>query len=115
MRSDADPARQIRERAIRSHSHEPEAGPCLVGKFVRPGHQRSPDDLIDCDDHREHRQHAEQLGEPIAALDREAHIRTEAVQPKVVLPQYKSFAHHQKEPAARHRHHAVPEQARHGE
>ena len=46
----------------------------------------------------------------VARIGRGLQIRAQAGQAKVAIPQHEHLARHQKEPAARHRHHGVPDQ-----
>ena len=89
--------------------------PCflLEPKTIRPGNQRSEEQLIvDQDDHQHRADRPSDRGE-VAPLDGESDVRANARQHDRGVADSNCLRSHDKEPAARHRHHHVPNELRH--
>ena len=105
--SDARAAQQIEEPG----RHRLGLAALLHPELLRPDHDRTPEELIERDDHqRSWRATAAAMARRVAARHRDAHVRAEAGQAEVLIAEDERLAHHQEEPAARHAHHAVPDE-----
>ena len=71
--------------------------------------------MVHGDNHHEHGEQAHRLSPPIALFNGEAHVGSQARESVIVFTENKGLAHHEEEPPARHRHHAIPEEAGCGE
>ncbi len=80
-----------------------------------PCHERPPDKLVQKQDDAHHGEDPQKLRGPVSIIDRHAHIRTDAWQSEVVFSENECLTDCEKKPAARHRHHAVPDEAVRGE
>jgi len=105
------PSKQIKHPGCRGARR----GGLLEAEFVGPGHNRPKQQLVIGEDHQKHCQDGVADGGEILLLDSQRHIGAMPGSVTVVFPTVIDFRRHHKEPAAGHRHHRIPDQARHGE
>ena len=79
-------------------------------ELVRPHDDGPPNKLIEKNDDGDHRGHAPQNRARVAMAGRRLKKRAKAREAEVALAQDEHFAGHQKKPAARDRHHGIPNQ-----
>src|SRR5262249_6704008 len=80
-------------------------------ELVGPNDHRSPDELVQHDDQRNHRPESPQNGAGVTIACRRLEKGAEPWQPEIAVPQNKHFAGHQEEPPTRDGHHRIPHQA----
>ena len=105
-----------RERRSRSSSHERRhlaRARVLELELLRPGEGGPPEELVDGDDHHDHRDDGRRHRPSVAAIDGDAHVGADAGQAEVVVAEREGLVHGEEEPAAGHRHHRVPHEADH--
>src|SRR5438445_426411 len=77
-------------------------------ELTAPHTGRPPQQLVHAHDHQNHREDRQEGGRGIPPIECDAHVRADAGQAVVVVPQPERLVHHQEEPAPRHGQHPVP-------
>ena len=95
--------------------HDRLLAPFLDAELLGPDDDRPPEELIEGDDHQHHGEHGPTHGVDAALFDGDGHVRADAGEAEVFVAELEGFGDHQKEPAAGHAHHAVPDEAHRGE
>ncbi len=87
----------------------------LGAELVRPGDERAEQQLVIGEDRDAHGEDRPAHGAEIPTLDRQRHIRADSGQVDMRRSNRDRLGGDDEEPAPRHRHHHVPDEARHGE
>ena len=92
-------------------SPAPRALHLLHLELVGPGDGRTPDELVDQHNHRDHRGQPIENAARISLAGRRLKIRAQAGQAEIALAEHEHLAGHQEEPPAGDGYHRVPNQA----
>ena len=112
----AGASQRSEEAAALKQIEEPGTGCSLSGglfeaELIGPGDERAKEKLIVSQNHGQHGQHRPADGAQIAPVDGEGHIGADAGQADRVVAHGDRLGSDDEEPAARHGHHRVPNQA----